>query len=167
MKVKFQKLQDLFHGLLSVLGDSTDVIGEEGITASFILFFDQAQENTVFDNILSLELGSLIEFHELFRVPALEAGTLRRPILVDAAGLLLCSVERAASFFVPDFNHLLNRRDDPSMNIVPNQLTFAKGIQTPQADKSANHLSQILRVQSRAGLEAAFPATDTVISGLL
>jgi hypothetical protein len=53
------------------------------------------------------------------------------------------------------------------MNIVHDKFTFANGIQMFYPKIAANHQSQILRVQSRAGLKTALPTTDTVRSGLL
>jgi len=166
MKVEFQKLQDLLHSLLPILRDLADIIREEGITASLFLFLDQTEENSVFYEILSVELGTLIECHELSGVPTLEAGTLGGPVYVDAARLFLCSVEDTASLFSPDFNHLLISRDEPPLNIVPHEFTSTNGIKMLQPDSAANNQSQILLVQSRAGAKTALPAADTMCSEL-
>ncbi len=146
------------------------MILEGGITASSFLFFDQAEENPVLYDIVPVELRALVEFHKLCGVPALEAGTLRRPFVVNGAGFFFFSVEDTgspAASFLFHFNHFLICWDDPSMNIVPDMFAFTDGIQMFYPKRAGTPQSQILHLESRAGLQTALPAPDTVRSGFL
>jgi len=167
VEVEFQKLQNPFYRLLSVLGDPANMVKKDSITAFFPLFFDYAQENTAFYNIFSLELGALVESHELCSVPALEAGALRGPVFVNGAVFFLSVIENTATLtasFLPDFDHFLISGNDSPMNIVSDEFTFSNSIKMLSPQIPAFHQSLILHLQGRARLQTAFPATDTASS---
>jgi hypothetical protein len=50
------------------------------------------------------------------------------------------------------------------MDIVPDELAFAKGIQMICPDGALMHQSQILPLEGGAGLQATLPAPNTVSS---
>jgi hypothetical protein len=165
VKVEFQEVQKGFDGFLSVLRNSADMLLEQGVAASFFLFFHEPEENSAFYHILPVEFGAPINLHELRRIPALESSALGRSLFINGTGFLLFVIEDAVSFAdfaLPHFNHFLISRHDPTVNIVSDHFALANGIKLFHAEKAPTHQGQIVCLEGRAGFHAALSATDTV-----